>query len=332
MSDPENTAPVILFVDDEVPATKYFQRAIGTLAAVATASSVEKGKQLLDEHHATLRVLVSDQRMPGAFGNELLEYARHKYPDIVRVLTTAYSEMEQTIEAVNQGHIYRYLQKPWEITALRMELKQALDLANLRKERANLLREKLGVRQKQLAGTRIGLLHALCATLAGPGHVTPLEAYLSAVRCVSSESSNSSSPDWLLMDYADLSSAEAFRNGAFGNAVAHELQALRKRFDRASAGSGLDALAEAMDGQVTIRGDGEILFRDEKLLAEYMEAPSTEQVSGAHARWLAYLLWLEGAQLALDVARGEHGVHGKLVPSPQQTSPERLAAWIEYFS
>jgi len=329
MSDSEHETPVILFVDDEVPATKYFQRAIGTLAPVATASSVERGKQLLDEHHATLRVLVSDQRMPGAFGNELLEYARVKYPDIVRVLTTAYSEMEQTIEAVNQGHIYRYLQKPWEITALRMELKQALDLANLRKERAYLLREKLGVRQKQLAGARIGMLHSLCATLAGSGLVTQLEAYLSAVRCVAAESP---APDWLLMDYADLASAEAFRNGAFGNAVAHELQALRKRFDRANAETALGALAEAMDGQVTLDGIGGAVFRDQKVLVEYLEMPSTTPVSLAHARWLAFLLWLESAQLTMEVTRQEQGVHAKLVTSATQISQERLAAWIEYFS
>lgn len=329
MSDSEHETPVILFVDDEVPATKYFQRAIGTLAPVATASSVEKGKQLLDEHHATLRVLVSDQRMPGAFGNELLEYARVKYPDIVRVLTTAYSEMEQTIEAVNQGHIYRYLQKPWEITALRMELKQALDLANLRRERAYLLREKLGVRQKQLTGARIGMLHALCATLAGSGLVTQLEAYLSAVRCVKAESPTT---DWLLMDYADLASAEAFRNGAFGNAVAHELQALRKRFDRANAETALDALVEAMDGQVTRDGKGGAVFRDEKILTEYLETPSATQVSHTHARWLAFLLWLESAQLTMEITRGEQGVHAKLLASANQTSPERLATWIEHFS
>jgi two-component system probable response regulator PhcQ len=329
MSDLEHETPVILFVDDEVPATKYFQRAIGTLAAVVTASSVEKGKQLLDEHHATLRVLVSDQRMPGAFGNELLEYARVKYPEIVRMLTTAYSEMEQTIEAVNQGHIYRYLQKPWEITALRMELKQALDLANLRRERAFLLREKLGVRQKQLTGTRIGMLHALCATLTGSGVVTQLEAYLSAVNCATTESPE---PDWLLMDYADLASAEAFRNGAFGNAVGHELQALRKRFDHADAFTALTALVEAMDGQVTLDGAGGVMFRDEKLLTEYLETATTTTVSHHHARWLAFLLWLESAQLTVEVRRDAQGVHAKLIALAARTSPERLATWIENFS
>lgn len=95
------TAPQILFVDDEATAVKYFQRA----APVVTGSSVEEGKRLLDEHASTLLVLVSDQRMPGGYGNELLLYARTKYPHIVRILTTAYSELEQTVKAVNQGQI-----------------------------------------------------------------------------------------------------------------------------------------------------------------------------------------------------------------------------------
>ena len=148
MSDPIATQappPAILFVDDEATAVKYFQRAIGQLAPVVTGASVEEGKALLDAHADSLAVLISDQRMPGEFGNELLRYARERYPHIVRILTTAYSELEQTVEAVNQGQIHRYIRKPWDITALRMELKQALELAGLRKERDQLVREKLVV-------------------------------------------------------------------------------------------------------------------------------------------------------------------------------------------
>ena len=89
MTDHDITAPVILFVDDEASAVKYFQLAINLLAPVITAGTVEEGKRMLDEHAHTLMVLVSDQRMPGGFGNELLLYARHKYPHMVRILTTA---------------------------------------------------------------------------------------------------------------------------------------------------------------------------------------------------------------------------------------------------
>ena len=53
---------------------------------------------------------------------ELLRYARERYPHIVRILTTAYSEIEHTVAAVNEGQIHRYIKKPWDITSLRMEL------------------------------------------------------------------------------------------------------------------------------------------------------------------------------------------------------------------
>ena len=172
MNEPNNhqaSPPAILFVDDEATAVKYFQRAIGALAPVVTGGSVEEGKALLDAHGDHLAVLVSDQRMPGEYGNELLRYARERYPHIVRILTTAYSELEHTVEAVNQGQIHRYIKKPWDITALRMELKQALEIAGLRKERDQLVREKLGVLQRQTLATRIGMVQALCASLIGPG-------------------------------------------------------------------------------------------------------------------------------------------------------------------
>jgi FixJ family two-component response regulator len=180
MSEPNTTQapPAILFVDDEATAVKYFQRAIGQLAPVVTGGSVEEGKALLDAHGDSLAVLVSDQRMPGEYGNELLRYARERYPHIVRILTTAYSELDQTVEAVNQGQIHRYIKKPWDITALRMEMKQALELSGLRRERDQLVREKLMVLQKQTVATRVGMVHAICASLIGPGRFQPVETYL----------------------------------------------------------------------------------------------------------------------------------------------------------
>ena len=86
-SKPGMSGPAILYVDDEATALKYFQRALGTLAPIHTAASVEEGKRLLDEHADSIAVLVSDQRMPGAYGNELLVYAWDKYPHIIRILT-----------------------------------------------------------------------------------------------------------------------------------------------------------------------------------------------------------------------------------------------------
>jgi two-component system probable response regulator PhcQ len=102
----------LLYVDDETLALKYFERLIGELVPVLTADSVESGIAVLKAHGDDIAILITDQRMPGAYGNELLRYAREHHPRIVRLLTTAYSEIDDAIAAINSGEIYRYITKP----------------------------------------------------------------------------------------------------------------------------------------------------------------------------------------------------------------------------
>ena len=135
----------ILYVDDEPMALKYFERLINPMAPVLTALSVEEGKAVLRARGAEIAVLISDQRMPGALGNELLRYARDHHPQMVRMLTTAYSELGEAIEAINTGEIYRYVTKPWDLELLRADMRNALELAETRYERDDLLREKMEI-------------------------------------------------------------------------------------------------------------------------------------------------------------------------------------------
>lgn len=328
MTDHDITAPLILFVDDEATAVKYFQRAIDSLAPVITAGTVEEGKRMLDEHAATLAVLVSDQRMPGGYGNELLQYARLKYPHMVRILTTAYSELEHTVEAVNQGQIHRYIQKPWEISALRMELKQALELAVLRKEHALLLREKLTVRQNQTVSNRIGTLYTICASLAGPDQFLPVESYLSAAAAVGVTPPE---PDWLLMDYSDLVSAEAYRSGQFGYAICNSLTEIRQRYQGRQGEAGLKLLSELLADKVQVSGDDTVVFTDGRIFAEFLEMPCNAPVSLPHVSWLAFLIWLHGSGYSLQLTKLETGMQCRLEKSAEPVSRARLAAWIDQF-
>ena len=130
----------ILYVDDEPMALKYFERLINPMAPVLTALSVEEGKAVLQARGAEIAVLITDQRMPGALGNELLRYARDHHPQMVRMLTTAYSELGEAIEAINTGEIYRYVTKPWDLELLRADMRNALELAETRNELARLER------------------------------------------------------------------------------------------------------------------------------------------------------------------------------------------------
>jgi two-component system probable response regulator PhcQ len=323
--DAARALPAILYVDDEPTALKYFQRALGAQANVLTAESVEEGKRILDQHAESIAVLVSDQRMPGAYGNELLFYAWDRYPHIVRILTTAYSEIQHTVEAVNQGQIHRYIQKPWDISALRMEMKQAVDLARLRREHAQLLREKLLIRQKQAVANRIGTLYALCAGVAGTAGAVPVEAYLSAALCAGLTPPE---PDWLMMDYSDLISSEAFRSAAFGSAVRDRLADLAGR--NGSPADLFDWLAATFADGFDRTPDGGTIVHTSRL-TEFLETPTASDVSPQHAFWLAALLWLGQQGQTLQMSGGPDGVHMKLVPADTAPTPSQLAGWIEQF-
>jgi len=330
---PTKQAPAILYVDDEATALKYFQRALGSLAPVYVAESVEEGKRMLDEHADDIAVLVSDQRMPGAYGNELLFYAWDRYPHIVRILTTAYSELEHTVDAVNQGQIHRYIQKPWDIAALRMELKQALALAKLQKEHSQLLREKLLVRQKQAVASRIGTLYTLAASLAAGGAdagatFVPVESYLAGAL---SAGMTPPEPDWLMLDHSDLISSEAFRSAAFGCAVRDHLQDLEQRYADAEPAHVFALLAETFGPTFRAVDATQALFLQASQLTEFLETPTSAPVSSQHAFWLACLLWLGKRGAALQMANNVLGVECRLVQADAALTPSQLAAWVEQF-
>jgi two-component system probable response regulator PhcQ len=328
MIDSNTQAPAILYVDDEATALKYFQRALGALAPVITAESVEEGKRLLDQHADTLAVLVSDQRMPGANGNELLFYAWDRYPHIVRILTTAYSELEHTVDAVNQGQIHRYIQKPWDIAALRMELKQALDLARLRKDHTHLLREKLLIRQKQNTANRISLLHAVCAGLSGAEPFVPVETCLAAAVNVGLSAPE---PDWLLTDFSELLAAESFRSAGMAAAVRDQLSKLEQRCPGLEPQQVFMLLGEQFGPGFQAAGSDGGRFLQPRTLVEFLEAPTNAALSASHIFWMASLLWLGRRGHALQLSGDASGIDCKLAPAETSFSAAHMAAWVDQF-
>lgn len=155
----------VLFVDDEEKAQKYFRMAYAADFPVLAASSVSEALAILEERGDEIAVLVTDQRMPGQQGVDLLNRARQDWPAIVRILTTAYSDLDSAIAAVNRGEILRYVTKPWDIEELRMDLRQAMDFFLLRRERDLLMAEKLGVRRGLMRSERLRGLLAIAAGL-----------------------------------------------------------------------------------------------------------------------------------------------------------------------
>jgi FixJ family two-component response regulator len=165
----------VLFVDDEEMAQKYFRKACESDFEVLTASSVDAAIGLLQGQSDHIGVLVTDQRMPEKTGTDLLQLAHVRYPQIVRILTTAYSDLDSAIEAVNSGAIFQYVSKPWNVRVLRGILLRAMDHFRLQRERDALLTEKLSVLQRMLMLDRARTLCVLGAALADRLH-NPLHA------------------------------------------------------------------------------------------------------------------------------------------------------------
>jgi two-component system, probable response regulator PhcQ len=157
----------ILYVDDEEKSLKYFARAFDEHFTIYTASNAADGFRLLEQHKDEIGVLMTDQRMPGEKGVQLLEKARQLRPKIIRILATAYSDIEAAVDAVNSGAIYKYVNKPWDVPQLEMTLRRALEFFIVQRERDSLMREKLAVLHHIMITDRVVSLGALAA---GLGH------------------------------------------------------------------------------------------------------------------------------------------------------------------
>src|SRR5436189_5915366 len=135
----------ILYVDDEEKSLNYFSRAFDEHFKTYTAANAADGFRLLEQHKDEIGVLMTDQRMPGEKGVQLLEKARQLRPKIIRILATAYSDIEAAVDAVNSGAIYKYVHKPWDVPQLHQTLRRAMEFFMVQRERDQLLREKLSV-------------------------------------------------------------------------------------------------------------------------------------------------------------------------------------------
>lgn len=161
----------ILFVDDEAMALKYFTLAFGKEFRVLTAENVAQALEILEREADAIGVLVTDQRMPGPQGVDLLKQARSRWPAITRILTTAHTDLEDAIEAVNSGEILRYITKPWDLNSLRADLRNALDFFLLRRERDLLMGEKYSVRRRLVQSDRLRDLLIIAGGLQRLRHV-----------------------------------------------------------------------------------------------------------------------------------------------------------------
>lgn len=121
----------VLFVDDEVHILKAVRRLFsGRSYSVLAAESGEEALKILQDE--SIAVLVSDQRMPGISGTELLDHARRHYPKTVRVMLTGNNDTSTAIEAINKGAVFRFVTKPWDHDNFLQIVELALEQHQLR--------------------------------------------------------------------------------------------------------------------------------------------------------------------------------------------------------
>lgn len=129
----------ILFVDDEPENLRLFERSFRREFQIRTVSSGEEALESLHDHPAAL--VLSDHRMRGMSGVELLAKVREVDDRTVRILVTAYADADTLSEAINDGWIYRYVAKPWRPDEMRLTLRTGIEMYALLREREELLYE-----------------------------------------------------------------------------------------------------------------------------------------------------------------------------------------------
>ncbi|MCE1226231.1 MAG: response regulator [Geobacteraceae bacterium] len=128
----------ILLVDDEVNVLSALTRALfDEPYQVTCAKSGEEALELIAK--TPFKLVVSDERMIGMQGSELLAILKDKHPDTLRILLTGHATLEAAMKAVNQGEIYRFFTKPWNDTELKFAIRSAIERYDLEAENRRLL-------------------------------------------------------------------------------------------------------------------------------------------------------------------------------------------------
>lgn len=133
----------ILYVDDEESNLRLFKNIFRRSYNVLMALSGKEGLQLLGEQAVDL--IITDQRMPEMTGVEFLVKAIGINPHPKRMLLTAYADLDSIKGAINEGKIYRYLQKPWDVNELTAAITQAIDAYHLERENLRLTNELIRI-------------------------------------------------------------------------------------------------------------------------------------------------------------------------------------------
>lgn len=129
----------MLVVDDEPDNLDLLYRTFRRDFHVLKAESGVHALQLLAEE-GEVAVIISDQRMPEMKGTEFLSRTVPKFPDTMRIILTGFTDVEDLVEAINSGQVYKYITKPWDPNELKVVVQRAAETYELLKQRTEELR------------------------------------------------------------------------------------------------------------------------------------------------------------------------------------------------
>ena len=135
------TKAKILFVDDESTNLVAFKASFRKLYQVFTTDSGPEALNILQQEE-DVAVVITDQRMPGMTGVQLLREVKDQFPEPKRIVLTGYSDVEAIVEAINEAQAWQYLTKPWVFQELKMVLDRAVESWHLQQENQQLHTDK----------------------------------------------------------------------------------------------------------------------------------------------------------------------------------------------
>lgn len=127
----------ILYIDDEVHNLNAFKAGFRRSYEIYTANSAQEGKHLLKT--IDVHIIIADQKMPVSTGVEFFNEIKEVLPDPMRILLTGYTDVEDIIDAINKGHIFSYIKKPWDEIELHKTIQNAYEIYTTRRQ----LKEKI---------------------------------------------------------------------------------------------------------------------------------------------------------------------------------------------
>lgn len=136
----------ILILDDQIEILNSLERQLREDYKIYTVSSGMDALKLMEKKD--FAVVLADQRMPGMTGVEFLEKSLTIQPEIVKILITAYADIQASIEAINKGQIYYYISKPWEPDELRLIVQKAVEHYTLQQKNRELANELIKANQQ----------------------------------------------------------------------------------------------------------------------------------------------------------------------------------------